>query len=128
MEKQHLKTLHNLPYGTDLTSKGAVEHCAAMTAPQPGVEQALVEMLTGWLRYADAHDTSLESSLENHSFSARCWATIGGRLRGLLESDIGRLNAPALDDVITHALEWELFHPDTGLACSQCPPSSPDDS
>jgi len=77
-----------------------------------GPEKGIVNLLRGWLSYADQHKASHESSIGEDGFLGDYWASIGASIRGLLNGEIGRLDGGALDSLICNILEAEGFNPD----------------
>ena len=84
----------------------------AVTQPKTAFEKALVEMLSGWLRYADAVQTSWDAGIGKDYVLGPNWAQIGDALRGLLNGDLGRMDGGTLDGVLCRTLEAEGFDPD----------------
>jgi hypothetical protein len=72
-------------------------------------EQAFIFMLAGWLAYADAHQERCESPIGSDGVLGPCWKEIGESLHGLLDGDMGRLDANTIDRFIAQALEREKF-------------------
>lgn len=107
----HRGTLYALPRGSNDTG-WATRHLAAVACPKAGYERALVEMLSGWLRYADAAQSAWESGVGKDYVLGPKWAQIGDGLRGLLNGDLGRMDGGALDAVLCRALQAEGFDPD----------------
>jgi hypothetical protein len=87
-------------------------HGAAVACPQEGLEKAFVEMLSGWLRYADAHRSAYESGIGDDYVLGPQWAQIGSSLRGLLNGSLGRLDGGTLDGLLCRTLQAEEFNPD----------------
>jgi hypothetical protein len=89
-----------------------VRHNNALAYPI-GSEKPLVDMITGWLRYADWHKSQYESGIGQDLLLGASWSKIGAELRGLLNGVAGRLDCGTLDGVIYGALTAEGFDPDT---------------
>ena len=113
MKNAHRETLNCLPTYAAKTAHGwGTAHLRAIAAPKAAMEQALVEMLSGWLRYADAVGASWDSDIGSDQVLGPCWAQIGAGLRGLLNGDLGRLDGGTLDAMICGALQKERFDPE----------------
>lgn len=84
-------------------------HEAAITTHKPGFEASMVGMLRGWLAYADAHRLRYESGIDDDGFLGPEWDAIGQGLRGLLNGELGRLDAGALDAIINDTRNAEGF-------------------
>jgi hypothetical protein len=91
----------------------ADRHLMAVTLPNSDYEKAVVEMLSGWLRYADAVQSAWDSSIGNDYVLGPNWAQIGAGLRGLLNGELGRIDAGTLDSILCRTLETQGFDPDT---------------
>lgn len=87
-------------------------HRDAVQRPKAGYEFALVEMLSGWLRYADAVQNRWESGIGQDGVLGSEWAAIGSGLRGLLNGELGRLDGGTVDALLVNALQEEGFDPD----------------
>lgn len=90
----------------------AERHAAAMHSPK-GCEFGVVTMLRGWLEYGEQHRNRYESGIGEDGVLGKEWAAIGAALRGLLNGELGRLDAGTLDKLLCHTLEAEGFDPDT---------------
>lgn len=109
----YLQSLHYLPgYASEYEGWGA-QHLHAVYCPRDGYEKALVQMLAGWLRYADAVQRSWDAGIGKDSVLGPCWAQIGSGLRGLLNGDLGRMDGGTLDSILCRTLETEGFDPDS---------------
>jgi hypothetical protein len=80
-------------------------HRPSRTEPSP--EAALARLIAAWMAYADAHRDAFGSRLGADGFLGPKWASIGESLRGLLDGDLGRMDASTLRDAIDAALDTE---------------------
>ena len=117
MKNNYLQSLSKLPThaGTGLPRTAdawALAHQRAIACPREGCEKALVEMLTGWLRYADAVQSAWDAGIGKDYVLGPLWAQIGSQLRGLLNGDLGRMDGGTLDGLLCRTLEQEGFDPD----------------
>jgi hypothetical protein len=87
-------------------------HREAVLCPHWDYERALVQMLSGWLRYADAVQNRWESGIGQDGVLGPSWAEIGSGLRGLLNGELGRLDGGTLDALLVNTLREEEFDPD----------------
>ncbi len=111
MKTKYLDRLTATPKGP--SDNGWIErHQEAVLCPRPDYEQALVEMLSSWLRYADAVTNCWESGIGQDGVLGTEWAAIGSGLRGLLNGEIGRLDGGTVDSILVNALTDEGFDPD----------------
>ena len=85
-------------------------HIAAILAPS-AFEAAIVGMLAGWARYADAW-RSRESPIGNDYVLGPEWEAIGRGIHGLLNGETGRLDCGTLSAFIYDTLETEGFKRD----------------
>lgn len=88
-------------------------HMGAVSCPRTEYERALVELLCGWLRYADAVQGAWESGIGKDYVLGPNWAQIGAGIRGLLNGDLGRMDGGTLDGLLCQTLEAEGFDPDS---------------
>ena len=88
------------------------QHMRAVNQPKPGLEKTFIEMLSGWLGYADAHEQEYSSGIGEDRVLGPQWAQIGAALRDLLNGDTGRLDCGTLDSLIVNTLESQDFNPD----------------
>ena len=72
-----------------------------------------MELLSGWLRYADAHRGAYESGIGADYVLGPAWAQIGAGLRALLNGELGRLDGGTLDGLLCSTLTAEEFDPET---------------
>lgn len=79
-------------------------HDAAMLAPRPGFEAAIVGMLNGWHLYAGTHQFRFESPIGDDGVLGPEWQAIGQALLGLLNGNTGRLDCGTLDAFIRDTL------------------------
>jgi hypothetical protein len=89
-----------------------VRHVIAVRLPQDGFEQALVDLFSGWLRYADSHKQQYGSGIGEDMILGAEWSKIGSALRGLLNGETGRFDCGLLDSLIAKTLRDEGFDPD----------------
>ena len=104
--------LHRLPLNRGPVTGWGERHMAAVLGPRDGLEKAFVEMLSGWLRYADAHRGEHESGIGADYVLGPAWAQIGSHLLALLNGSLGRLDGGTLDHLLRGTLEAEGFDPD----------------
>lgn len=110
----NLNRLHALPPAALRDTTGwSTRHLKAVTSPGTGFERAYVEMLRGWLRYADVHATRYDSGIGDDGVLGPLWARIGDALLGLLNGDLGNMDGGTLDGIIRDTLLAEDFDPDT---------------
>ncbi|MDE2125247.1 MAG: hypothetical protein KGJ62_01510 [Armatimonadetes bacterium] len=127
MKHGYLMNLYVTPRSYADCEARAAAHQPAIHRPEDEFEKALVELYTGWLRYADARqqrygsgvrDDGLlgseraEISVALNEFLGEQWAAIGVALRGLLHGERGRLDGRTLDSLAANALRSEGFEPD----------------
>jgi hypothetical protein len=86
-------------------------HLAAVLTPRNGIESALVQMFSGWLKYADEHNR-YETGIGSDYVLGVEWAKIGGALLGLLNGETGRLDCGTLDSLIRNVLSAEGIDPE----------------
>jgi len=92
-----------------------VEAILAVRAPsiaKSQLERAMALMLAGWAYYADAHRAAYESGIGEDGVLGPEWEAIGKALRGLLNGDLGRLDAGAIDSALLGSLQAEGFKED----------------
>jgi len=82
-------------------------HHSALTAPRTEFEKSFVELLSGWLRYADAHHNAYGSGIGADYILGPAWAQIAGGLITLLNGDLGRLDGGTLDGLLRRTLTAE---------------------
>ncbi len=110
--KRYLQSLYVCP---DIPGEptDTERHLSAVHHPETGFERGLVEMLTGWLRYADAYRNGPEGGIGADTGARSEWAETGTALRGLVRNaHIGRLDEEVLDLLLCQTLEAEGFNPD----------------
>ena len=109
MSELHLDRLHNTnPRRPDFDC--LTRHRLAISNPESLYERGLVQMMTGWLTYADAVKEAQRGGVHNTSFD-QDWPRIGTGLRWLLNGPHGRLNCEAIDLLICECLGREGFNP-----------------
>lgn len=67
------------------------------------VEAPIVNMLRGWLTYADTYRNRFESEIGDDGFLGKEWQCIGYALLVLLNGECGRLDCGTLDHLIRQA-------------------------
>jgi hypothetical protein len=72
----------------------------------------MVEMVSGWLRYADAVLHGYGSLIGKDAVLGPDWRGIGTGLRGLLNGDTGRLDCGTFDALLVNILRSQGFDPD----------------
>ncbi|HEX8465298.1 MAG TPA: hypothetical protein VF627_11845 [Abditibacterium sp.] len=97
----------------DLPAPSGPRHSMAVFCPLEGWEKAFVKLLSGWLRYADAHQAAYKSGIGADYVLGPAWAGIGSHLLTLLNGSLGRLDPGTLDSLIRRILQAEKFDPDT---------------
>jgi len=78
-------------------------HMSAVNFPVR-FEEPIVNLIKGWLIYADEHQARYESRIGDDGVLGRYWEDIGDSLRGLLNGDCGRLDCGTLDGLILNAM------------------------
>lgn len=111
MKTNYQEKLTTTPKGNSDTG-WKERHREAVLSPKAGYERAFVEMLSGWLRYADAVRNRWESGIGQDGVLGSEWVAIGSGLRGLLNGELGRLDGGTLDSILAHTLQEEGFDPD----------------
>ncbi len=96
---------------TKLTATWRLQHQAAVGSPNQH-ESGVVRMIAGWLDYADEHRRQYTSGIGEDGVLGPDWAALGAAIRGLLNSDLGRLDRGTLDSIIYETLIDEGFDPD----------------
>ena len=87
-------------------------HINAVRFPR-GNEVGYIDMLRGWLWYADNHHNQFDSGIGEDYYTGDIWSRIGIELRALLNTDIGqRLDLGTLDGIILESLKAEGFSED----------------
>lgn len=112
MNTQCRNKLFKMPRQISDSSGWQTRHFSAITAPKSEFEKAFVEMLSGWLRYADSHAQQYESRIGEDGVLGVYWAQIGAGLRGLLNGELDRFDGGTLDSVLVGTLEEQDFDPD----------------
>ena len=87
-------------------------HLAAISNPQPGFETAVVQMFSGWLRYADEHNSRYKTGVGADYVLGAEWAKVGSALLGLLNGETGRLDCGTLDSLVRNVLSAEGIDPE----------------
>lgn len=78
-------------------------HNTAMLNPQ-GAETPIVTMIGGWILYARRHLAQYQSTIGEDGVLGPEWEAIGDALRGLLNGELGRLDAGTLDHRILQVM------------------------
>ena len=105
-----MKTLSYLPT-TPNTNDWQERHLAALR--RPGVrEDGVVHLLQGWLSYASGYSFRFNSNIGDDRVLGEEWFAIGVALLGLLNGELGRLDAGTLDAIIRDNLIEQGFDPD----------------
>ena len=86
-------------------------HTQAIGNPQ-GAERGIVELLTGWVTYADRHFAENGKGLSGDAILGPAWARVGSALRTLLNGDCGRLDCGTIDSMIHDTLTKHGYDPD----------------
>lgn len=88
-------------------------HLDAVRNPRPGIEAPIVQMLKGWIEYADHFNSRNDTKfLADDYFLGPLWRDMGKALRGLLNGELGRLDAGTIDGIICHNLKEQGYDPD----------------
>ena len=85
------------------TSGWQDRHLTAVHVPR-GFERPMVQMLAGWINYAETHAARYESSIGDDSVLGPAWAQVGVAIRTLLNGDCGRLDCGTIDHIIVENL------------------------
>lgn len=111
---ENIRRLRGVPAPTKkaVTSDWVKRHRAALSHPSNLFEIALVEMLRGWLTYADAVEHRYGSRIGDDGVLGEHWAQIGVGLRGLLNGELGRLDGGTLDSILCTSLRKQNCNPD----------------
>lgn len=113
MVNRNSKHLFWLPsYASNDMTGWSQRHLSAIARPNDSFESAVVPLLRAWLDYADAHQNAYGSEIGEDSMLGPNWARIGSGLRGLLDGNIGRLDANTLDRILVNTLTDQGFDPD----------------
>ena len=112
MKTQCRNKLFEMPRHLSNSSGWQTRHLSAINAPKSEFEKAFVELLSGWLRYADSHAQAYKSRIGDDGVLGAYWAQIGAGLRGLLNGELGRFDGGTLDSVLVSAMEAQDFDPD----------------
>lgn len=83
-------------------------HASAWKKPQ-SVEAPIVGLVTNLARFADEYARKNGRAVAAHADLAKAWHNAVNATRGLLESDLGRLDRAALDGLLTAMLEKEGY-------------------
>jgi len=71
-------------------------------------------MLHGWINYAFAHLRQWDTEIGEDYVLGPIWARIGCEIHGLLNGEIGNLDAGAISAIIVHNLTVQGFNSETG--------------
>jgi len=106
------RKLQAVPCKADPCGSGWLKrHLSAIAAPR-GSEQALVNMLRGWLEYAERHAAYYGTPVGDDGVLGPYWADIGQGIRRLLDGPVGRLDCGTIESIITGEMRAEGFDPD----------------
>src|SRR5579871_6781152 len=98
--------LYEVPRLYTIPRNGWIDrHMSAVRCPNGGFERSLVDLINGWLGYADAHQNQFDNAIGHDRMLGECWAQIGNGLRGLLNGELGRMDRGTLDSLLSVALE-----------------------
>ena len=84
-------------------------HIAAMrlrlspSKPSAGI----FHMLTGWIKYADIHHARYETSIGDDTVLGPHWIAIGQAMQGLLDGELGGLDAGTVSTIIVEVMKNE---------------------
>ena len=113
MKTTYAPRLHRLPpYAATDPTGGSRRHRAALATPNPGFETALVSLLQGWLKYADAYAQCYDGPVGADGVLGHPWGQMGSIPRVFLNGDLERLDGATLDAILTDALYNQGFNPD----------------
>lgn len=82
----------------------AIKHRAIFQNRHYEFETPMVDMLRGWLQYAEDHKARYESVIGDDGVLGPYWESIGDALRGLLNGETGRLDCGTLDGFILNTM------------------------
>ncbi len=91
-----------------LQGEWATRHRKALSTPN-SVESGIVSLIRGWLSYADGFREQQGSPIGTDYVAGPEWLAIGKSLEQLLNFELGRLDAGALDSGIREALMSQGF-------------------
>lgn len=80
-------------------------HDEAVSSPKVGFERAIAQMLKGWQEYAHTVKRRYESQIGKDYVLGPEWEAIGKGIEGLLNGELGRLDAGTLDSFIRGTLK-----------------------
>lgn len=91
-------------------------HNLGVTVPTMDKERSLVELFSGWARYAENHEARFEAKIGEDYILGVAWTEIGQGLRTLLNGELGRLDAGTLDSFLLntateHGIDLETGEP-----------------
>lgn len=81
------------------SSEWKARHLAAIRNPI-GFELPIVSLLIGWCTYAYTHAKEYETEIGADYVLGPQWRDVGLALRGLLNGQLGRLDAGTIDSII----------------------------
>lgn len=90
------------------TKGWAFLHWTALLVPN-AKERGVVELLNGWLFYADQHQLRFGSKIGDDQILGAAWRDMGRAIRTLLNGETGRLDCGLLDTTIMQALAYAGF-------------------
>ena len=85
------------------------EHENALRNKTNAHGRALMEMLVGWAKYAEAHRKQCESGIGEDGVLGAEWEAIGLSLIGLLNGETGGLDCGSIDGNVRELLKAEGF-------------------
>jgi hypothetical protein len=92
-----------------MATEWAERHCRALGNPK-GIEAAIVGLLDAWVLYANCYRDRYESDIQNDYVIGEAWSTVADGILGLLDGELGRLDAGTIDSVIR---DLRLWRPET---------------
>lgn len=92
------------------------QHKIGVTAPTMDKERSLVELFSGWARYAENHEARFDAKIGEDYILGVAWTEIGQALRTLLNGEIGRLDAGTLDSFLLNTAAEHGINLETGEA------------
>lgn len=72
-------------------------------------ETDIVNLLTGWAKYADSHQVRYEDGIGSDGMFGPAWARLGAGIHALLDGETGRLDCGTLSAFIHNTLQAEGF-------------------
>lgn len=75
-------------------------HNEAFANPRPGFEQAIADLISGFITYRVAYVDRYHVELSNDPHVSNDWLTVARGIVGLLDGDTERFHCPTLDGLI----------------------------